>query len=253
MDVSIYNKNWPRHPVRTMTSDSDYYRILLVSPDAPAAVIQASYRTLLQRLRARPDADAHLAQAALLTEAYEVLSNPDRRAAYDLARDIAASPDDYAATAVLDPDAERYAAHRCLFCGTAHGIERALGRDDDCGTCGSPLFPAERHRLEYSGQRMLKRIPKRRDVDLLVSWPQSAPYAAQMRDLSLNGMQIAVGAPLQLNQIVKIDCETCYAVARVAHCKRERTGTSAERWLIGVEFLTLRFRTARGSFVSAQV
>jgi hypothetical protein len=238
-----------------MSSDRDYYRILHVSPDAPAAIIQTSYRTLLQRLQTRSEPGADTAElAALLTEAYEVLSNPERRVAYDAARDAAASPDDYSATAVLDPDAERYAAHRCLFCGIPHGIDRALDRDDDCGTCASPLFPAERHRLEYSGQRMLKRIPKRREIDLYVSWPQSAPFAAEMRDLSLNGMQIAAGAPLQLNQIVKIDCETCAAVARVAHCKRERTSLTGagERWLVGVEFLTLRFRKPRGSFVSAR-
>jgi hypothetical protein len=238
-----------------MSSDRDYYRILHVSPDAPAAIIQTSYRTLLHRLSTRADARADAAAvSALLTEAYEVLSNPARRAAYDLARDSAASADDFASTAVLDPDAERYAAHRCLFCGTPHGIDRALDREDDCGTCASPLYPAERHRLEYSGQRMLKRIPNRREIDLYVSWPQSVPFAAEMRDLSLNGMQLAAGAPLQLNQIVKIDCATCAAVARVAHCKRERTGLTGggERWLVGVEFLTLRFRNPRGSFVSAR-
>ena len=66
-----------------------------------------------------------------------------------------------------------------------------------------------------------------------------------MRDLSLNGMQIAAGAPLQLNQIVKIDSAACAAIARVAHCKRERSGIpgAPERWIVGVEFLTLRFRT----------
>jgi hypothetical protein len=238
-----------------MSADPDYYRILRVSPDAPAGVVQTSYRTLLQRLRVQSSRGFDTAQAeAALEAAYRVLSDPQRRAAYDVARDAEASPDDYAATAVLDPDAQRYAAHRCLFCGSPHGIERALDRNDDCRSCASPLFPAERHRLEYSGQRMLKRIPKRREIDLYVSWPQPRPFVAEMRDLSLNGMQIAAGAPLQLNQIVKIDCPTCAATGRVAHCQRERTGVpgAAERWLVGVEFLTLRFRSVRGSFVSAR-
>jgi hypothetical protein len=39
----------------------------------------------------------------------------------------------------------------CLFCGGLHGLERSLERDDECARCASPLFPAERHRLEYSG------------------------------------------------------------------------------------------------------
>jgi hypothetical protein len=238
-----------------MSNDRDYYRILRVSPNAPAAIVHASYRTLLQRLQMLSDSGADTtADEVLLAEAYAVLANPERRAAYDLARDLAASPDDYTATAVLDPDAERFAAHGCLFCGSPHGIERPLNRDDDCGTCGSPLFPADRHRLEYSGQRMLKRIPKRRALDLYVSWPQDRPFTAEMRDLSLNGMQIAAYAPLQLNQIVKIDCPTCASIARVAHCTHERSDIpgAPERWLVGVEFLTLRFNSPRGSFVSAR-
>jgi PilZ domain-containing protein len=234
-----------------MDKNRDYYRTLLVAPEAPAAIIEASYRTLKQRLRARPGA---IAEEALLDEAYRVLSDPEQRAAFDLERDVAAErAADFAATTVLDPDAERYAAHSCLFCGAAHGLDRALGHDDDCRECGSPLYPAERQRLEYSGQRMLRRIPKRREIDLCVTWPQPAPYTAEMRDISLNGMQFATAAPLQLNQIVKIDCASCASVARVAHCERDRSDSSApERWLVGVEFLTLRFRNARGSFISAR-
>src|SRR5215467_8690743 len=115
-----------------MDKDADYYRILLVAPEAPGAIIETSYRTLKQRLRARPGS---IADEALLDEAYRVLSDPERRAAFDLARDVAASqravepaesqrePDlaesqsesEFATTGVLDPDAERYAAHRCLF------------------------------------------------------------------------------------------------------------------------------------------
>jgi len=234
-----------------MEEDRDYYRVLHVAPEAPAAIIEASYRTLKQRLRAR---SGSIAEEASLDEAYRVLSDPEQRAAFDLVRDVAAeSAADFAATAVLDPDAERYAAHRCLFCGAAHGLERALGRDDDCRECASPLYPAERQRLEYSGQRMLRRTPTRREIDLYVTWPQPAPYAAEMRDISLNGMRFAAAAPLQLNQIVKIDCASCATVARVAHCERDRSDASApERWLVGVEFLTLRFRSARGTFVSAR-
>jgi DnaJ-like protein/PilZ domain-containing protein len=236
-----------------MDADRDYYQVLLVVPDAPPAMIEASYRTLKQRLRAKPGS---VAAEALLDEAYRVLSNPEQRAAYDLERDVALSERetaDFAATAVLDPDAARYAAHRCLFCGTEHGLDHTLERGDDCRECASPLYPAERHRLEYSGQRMLRRIPSRRAIDLYVSWPQAAAYQAEMRDISLNGMQFAVGAPLQANQIVKIDCASCAAVGRVAHCERDLDRPDGvERWLVGVEFLTLRFRNARGTFVSAR-
>ncbi len=189
MNASIGDAGTEDYGLTAMDADRDYYQILLIVPDAPAAIIEASYRTLKQRLRAKPGS---VAAEALLDEAYRVLSDPEQRAAYDLERDVALSERsaaDFAATAVLDPDAARYAAHRCLFCGTEHGLDHALERDDDCRECASPLFPAERHRLEYSGQRMLRRIPTRRTIDLYVSWPQAAPYFAEMRDISLNGMQ----------------------------------------------------------------
>jgi hypothetical protein len=86
-----------------------------------------------------------------------------------------------------------------------------------------------------------------------VGWPQAAAYSAEMRDISLNGMQFVAAAPLHANQIVKIDCASCVAVARVAHCERDHSDPGGvDRWLIGVEFLTLRFHNARGTFVSAR-
>jgi DnaJ-like protein len=230
-----------------MSADRDYYRILHVQPDAPAAIIHTSYRELEQRLRNNRE------EMALLDEAYAVLSNPERRAAYDLQRDIAASQrlrrpafessDTLARTA-------RFGAARCIFCGSLHGLQRALERDDECTECHSPLYPAARHRLEYSGQRMLRRMPQRREVLLYVSWPQPEPFVAAMRDASLNGMQLVAAGAVAANQVVKVDGDLCQALARVAYC--ERDSESPDRWSIGVEFLTLRFRKSRGGFVSAR-
>ena len=237
-----------------MDADRDYYQILLVVPDAPAAMIEASYRTLKQRLRAKPGS---VAAEALLDEAYRVLSDPEQRAAYDLERDVALSERsaaDFAATTVLDPDAARYAAHRCLFCGTEHGLDHALERDDDCRDCWSPLYSGRAPSPRIFRPADAARIPTRRTIDLYVSWPQAAavlrPRCATSRSTACDS---SVGAPLPANQIVKIDCASCAAVARVAHCEREQSDAGGdERWLVGVEFLTLRFRSARGTFVSAR-
>jgi len=146
-------------------------------------------------------------------------------------------------------DSEIIAANICPFCGTPHRLQRVVERDDDCARCHSPLFPAARHRLEYLGQRMLSRIPKQRGIAVYVSWPQPEPFAGEMRDLSLNGMQFAASMYLHENQIVKIDCAVLGALARVAYSARDTMGL--DRWISGVEFLTLRFRQQRGSFVSA--
>ena len=234
-----------------MSAPPDYYRILHVQPDAPAPVIHAIYRTLLHRLQTSATF-AGEADAGLIEEANAVHRNAQRRAAYDAQRRAAsaqaAPPREVRA---VDEDADTLVMNVCLFCGAPHGLQRRLERDDDCGRCGSPLCPAERHRLEYSGQRMLSRIPKEHAIDIYVAWPQAEPAAAEMRDLSLNGMQFTSVTRLQPNQIVKIICSELHALARVAHTNRDID--TADRWITGVEFLTLRFRQIRGSFVSAEV
>jgi curved DNA-binding protein CbpA len=233
-----------------MSAPPDYYRILHVQPDAPTPVIHAIYRTLLQRLQTSATF-AGEADAAMIEEAYAVLGNAQRRAAYDAQRRTAAAQSTPREVHAVDEETDTVVMNVCLFCGAPHGLQRRLERDDDCGRCGSPLCPAERHRLEYSGQRMLSRIPKQHAIDIYVTWPQAEPASAQMRDLSLNGMQFSSVIRLQPNQIVKIICSELHALARVAHTNRDID--TADRWITGAEFLTLRFRQIRGSFVSAEV
>jgi curved DNA-binding protein CbpA len=219
----------------------DYYRILHVQPDAPTPIIHASYRTLLHRALG---SSAGTDEIALLDAAYAVLGDPQRRAAYDLERiargHVAQSVDPLNAPGLKG----------CLFCGAPHDLERVLERDDECGRCASPLYPAERHRFEYSGQRMLRRIPKRHAISIWVAWPQPVPLHAEMRNLSLNGMSFASSVRFEPNQIVRIECTELRALARIAHVESDASG--AERFSAGVEFLTLRFRQIRGTFVSAK-
>jgi curved DNA-binding protein CbpA len=235
-----------------MSAPPDYYRALHVQPDAPTAVIHAIYRTLLQRLQTSATF-AGEADARLIEEAYAVLGDAQRRAAYDAQRRAASAAKPQPAVPrevhAADDETETLVMNVCLFCGAPHGLTRRLERDDECGRCGSPLCPAERHRLEYSGQRMLSRIPKQHPIDIYVTWPQE-PVAGEMRDLSLNGMQFACSIRLQPNQIVKIDSSELRALGRVAHTETE--GSAVERWIAGIEFLTLRFRQIRGSFVSTE-
>ena len=61
------------------------YEVLQVSPAADVLVIRAAYRSLIQRYHPdRNPGDAHAAQqAALVTQAYELLADLPRRAEYD--------------------------------------------------------------------------------------------------------------------------------------------------------------------------
>lgn len=74
---------------RASSSPPDYYATLQVHPRASADVIKAAYRALMKRHH--PDADHATkgATAARVSEAYEVLSDPDKRSRYDRTRNDA--------------------------------------------------------------------------------------------------------------------------------------------------------------------
>lgn len=104
----------------------NYYRILNVQPDAPHAVIKASYRALMSTLRQHPDLGGDHATAALINEAWHVLGDEGRRQAYDRAHPVgrmrgrgAAAPD--AAAGAPPPRGGSTAA------GPAPGTGRAAG------------------------------------------------------------------------------------------------------------------------------
>jgi hypothetical protein len=215
-------------------SGLDYYRILQIQPDAPAPMIHTSYQTLVRRaLRDSPGGD----EIARLDAAYAVLSDPQRRAAYDIER------------AARTGGRERAAKPgSCLFCGAPHAVEHELKRDDECRACASPLYPAERHRLEYSGQRILGRIQMRLPVSIWTTWHRDTPIVGEMRNLSLNGMAFAASLLFETNQIVRIDCTELRALGRIAHAEQATSG--AYPFSAGVEFLTLRLPEGGGTFYS---
>lgn len=63
----------------------NHYEILEVSPNASPEVVRAAYKSLMQRYHPDRQPGAGKAeQAILIAQAYEVLSDPGRRAAYDL-------------------------------------------------------------------------------------------------------------------------------------------------------------------------
>jgi DnaJ-class molecular chaperone len=66
-----------------MENRRNYYRVLHVQPDAPAAVIKSTYRTLMQKLKMHPDLGGDTWNAALVNEAYAVLHDPLKREQYD--------------------------------------------------------------------------------------------------------------------------------------------------------------------------
>ncbi len=69
----------------------DYYEFLQISPSAETDTIHRVYRFLAARLHPDNQNTGDAEKFFLLTEAYEVLSNPERRAAYDAKRQASQS------------------------------------------------------------------------------------------------------------------------------------------------------------------
>lgn len=219
----------------------DYYRILQVTPDAPAQIIHASYRTLVLRA---VDPSRDRVDIAALDAAYAVLGDSQRRTAYDRERARRSERAD----AAQDADAAGITS-RCLFCGDLHRFDRVLERDDECVTCSSPLYPAGRQQVRHLRPRTLRRIPKRHPVSVWSTWPQTAPIEGGMRNLSLDGMAFESDVLFQVNQIVRVECTDLHALGRIAHAEPATSGQY--RFCAGVEFLTLRVRDVGRSFASA--
>lgn len=236
----------------------DYYEVLHVHPDAPEAVIRASYRALMQKLKMHPDLGGDASAAALINEAYAVLTDTDRRAAYDAAREAAQSlgrtvdaPD--ADTAMGDTTTNlvqpRNPLAECVFCVTPHAFGNAILPDAVCVTCRSPLALAEPRRFEQSDQRAVSRISSKLDVRFYTEWPQPRPHHGITGDVSLNGMRLVSQRPLEAGNVIKLECDVLEAVAVVKNASRQRRGFSVD-CSAGVSFITLRFDRSVGGFVS---
>lgn len=228
----------------------NFYQLLHVHPDAPDAIIQASYRTLMQKLKHHPDLGGSHSHAALINEAYATLTNPTARAAYDRLKfgserttdnTQQQKPQYPAVTGTVSEPYKPNAMSRCLFCNA--GNHEA----DECDTCGSPLAPVAQVPETSSSKRLLERIQKLHPVTLTLYWPGS-PVAAQSLDISPRGIRFVAALELRQQDIVKIDCSVCTAVARIAHVKPGNNGFSH-----GAEFLTLKFKRPVGTFISTEV
>lgn len=231
----------------------NYYRILHVQPDAPVEIIRASYRTLMHKLRYHPDLGGDDWNAALLNEALQVLSDDQRRAAYD--RECLPP------SSACRRDAERSAARgggsfgarassqcapvgSCPFCGSP------LSGDPEpaCPRCRAPLSPPQVAAGTHGDQRRYARLVHAAPLLIHTDWSRPEAIAGQFRDLSPAGVQAAVSAPLAQEQIVLLTSELLDAVGKVANCS-----PAGSRHIAGIAFLTLRFHEPRGTFVSARV
>lgn len=250
------------------SNDKTYYELLHVSRDAPVEIIRTSYRTLMQRLKHHPDLGGDASTAALINEAYGVLSNAERREEYDARLDLLSRVADSAAEAPAEETvkpAEEAAppprpterrpvnlSHECAFCESPHSLGSVIEADAGCEVCGSPLFPAQQRRMEHGGQRAVARVGKRQPVTFYTRWPQASGFEGHIEDISLNGLRLVTSHDLVEGQRIKIVSDVVQAIAKVSHAVSERRGWKLT-CVAGVSFLTLRFGRSVGGFVSSRV
>ena len=238
----------------------NYYRVLQVQPDAAEDVIKASYRTLMQKLRFHPDLGGDEANAALVNEAYGVLSDPGRRARYDASRQAArmglgAAGRRCARTARPErdrPPAEDVAtpAFRSLVCPLCEAVNQApLALPDArrCHACRSPLRPVSPLPRGERGERAVPRLDRRTWLRYRTAEADGLKGAGQLRDVSSHGLRFLVRQPLPVGVMLRLECYLFSAVARVLRCRDQ----GGEQYVVGAAFVTVEFRSNRGSLVNA--
>lgn len=111
-----------------MSETPDYYQILQVHPEADPLVIKKAYRTLMVA-GGHPDHGGQDVRARRLTEAYEILTSPEKRRAYDRERRRTGRA-----------EANVQVISLCPHCGVQNRISsRTKLLVAKCGECGRPL------------------------------------------------------------------------------------------------------------------
>ena len=247
----------------------NFYRVLQVQPDAPTEVIKASYRTLMQKLKAHPDLGGDSWNAAVINEAYAVLSDPGRRAEYDRQQDdlkrqvgkaarangsqvtpTTSGPTPTTGRARAEspqPLRDVAASTTCPFCGNVHstGGYHTL---EFCSRCHASLKTVL---TDDTGRgRMANRIEHGGDLSFVLQWPPLHRYRAAVVNLSPTGIQIVSPVRLPSGQRLKLESDSLNAVAVVSRCE---ISPASAGYRVGAQFLTLDLRRTTGTFFSASV
>jgi len=260
-----------------MQNRRNLYRLLQVQPDAPEEIIKSSYRTLMQKLGVHPDLGGDTWNAALINDAYSILSNPQKRAQYDaeqLKLRNSVGPTARDAVRGARPQSERTgnreAPNRdnvfqqepagttstsnyrdndpliCVFCGVRNAVSEYQAPDDVCSHCASPMRFVEATTGQIRGSR---RIEHQDNIQVRIDATRPDTFTATVLDLSPTGLRFVSQHRLKRGRIVKLDSAALSAVAIVTYSTREQT---PGQFSTGVQFLTFKANKVRGMFVSSK-
>jgi len=228
----------------------NYYRLLHVQADAPPEVIKASYRALMTLHH--PDVGGDHEVAALLNEAFSVLSNAERRAAYDVKRAAKAAqggpatraPNGSATNARGGESADSATRAGCAFCHLP--LPAVIQKASRCTRCRAPLASVRRpgDPARHAERRAMPRVSKSDWGLLHIDWPSDV-LDVRMRDVSLDGISVYCGTPLPVGRTVRIVGESLDVVGELVSCRQV-----AKVHTLHARLLTALFASPLGGFVS---
>lgn len=230
-----------------MENRRNYYRVLQVQPDAAPALIKASYRTLMQKLKFHPDLGGDQWNAALVNEAYYILSHEKRRANYDAQMGEALFPRGDKKEIKKDkPEPPIPAANErvCLFC---HHLNDDLA-SQFCSECQSPLDPVIISNIDQELRRAISRVEMNEAVQYYTQWPQN-PLIGELLDASPVGMGMNVHEPVTHGQVIKIESMVLSAVGEIVHLGQHNGNNQG----IGLRLLTASFHCDQGTFLNVAI
>jgi len=209
---------------------------------------------MMQKMKMHPDLGGDQQDAALLNEAYSVLMNPETRAEYDASlaqqtQTVSAKTNVYDSNNHVHSVIKKvFSANSCTFCDLPHNYGQSVKSDNICQRCASSLYPASKQSLGQSGNRIIERIEKQWPVTFYMHWSDNRSYIGKTQDVSLNGIQMLTNTFVENGQVLKLSSHTLDAVAVVVNYRSDHT-MLRKRWRVGLEFLTLRFHRAQGTFI----
>jgi len=224
-----------------MENRRNYYRILQVQPDAPVEIIRTSYHALMKEMKKHPDLGGDDWTASVINEAYETLSDNNKREAYD--REL------------FQHYTELLSSGKGSSRKTLEGFPCQVLRNSRQQT-GSWICPFHEMHAEpapagtsrSNNYRSYHRI-KIHDSLLYHVSDSGHSKKAQMQDLSPKGIRFTCREELPEKTVIDISCSLFRARARVVKSltstQEDITGCTA-----GAKFLSITFKNPVGTFYS---
>jgi hypothetical protein len=225
-----------------MKNRRNYYRILQVQSDAPIEIIRASYRIQMRELGKHPDLGGSVHGAAMLNEAYETLSNPERRAEYDKKLSLKLANLRQAHLNSRQPAA----CALCPFCKTPLPQNPVPGAI--CSICRTPVQSGQIAASLSSGKRTLSRTRHSEQIEYYCTWPDGARRGV-MIDFSPKGVRFICEEKLASKTVLKISSRFFEASGVITN-SHEKISDGQKKHEVGVCFMAVNFTEFRGNLLS---